>query len=396
MTRCPPGRGSEVLEWLCGQGLTPRTPAVVRPSEAEDFFTCPFLYLLRHRFGIRTPYEGGNALELGSCFHAHLASLLSTGSTALFAPEAIRLRADLAAQGVTDEAMVASSVATLEESFEKSRCWLENAWGRCPLPSQYTPLATELLLQSTVGAGSLTAPGACRLDALLYDASRGELWILDAKTCSVGPIVRMSTCPWEFQTHFNRLVTEACLPAIIAQWGLPPDTRLVGFIHYVVQKPSILLLKKDGKTGRAGIEGYKERAADWYAARGQFLDNAPAFALDPPVNLSYYRFPMEPSHEFSHKLHQVLVAATRPAYPEAFPRSSTFIRDSYSTSADGLHRLAPFYAEDSFHLWPDMVRSGRFRLSFRDADAPPVPIPPAPFNTGILPHVPNVHPSPSN
>lgn len=387
---CPPGRGPDVLDWLIDAGIEPRDPAPVRPSEAEDFAACPFYYLLRHRFGINTPWSGGNALELGRCFHAHIESVLSGVAPAVIHHQHVtELRKDLEDQ-LLDEPVVQGSLDKFEESWNTSQAWAAPAWERWPLPPHYRVLATELFLQTPLQLpGSLPTVGQCRLDALLYDESRNELWPFDIKTCSQPPLARLSTCPWEFQTNLNHLISHRCLPAIIDHWHLPSDASLAGFIHYAVRKPSFKILAANSKTGPPGLDGYRSRCREWYAAEGEFLRLSPEWSAAPPVNISYVRFPPHPPlscPEFSNRLHSAMIAATRAAIPANFPRSSSFIRDSWSVDAEGLHRMAPFYADDSFERWPDLLSSGRFIRRFRDSGVPAdVPIPPFPFNKGLLP-----------
>jgi len=132
------------------------------------------------------------------------------------------------------------------------------------------------------------------LDAVLDD---GEgLWIVDNKTTGKSPRIQSLGASFSLEVRLYRLLAEAAYP----------DRKILGFIHNIIQKPTIRLSAEDRpfeevshtlKSGpRKGqvvtrkefygepmYENYVERVRDWYVGRGRYAHLGPDRVENPAL-----------------------------------------------------------------------------------------------------------------
>jgi hypothetical protein len=336
----------------------------LRPSEYETLRNDPFAFYLRSRLGITPWRHSSEALNVGRWVHLaleahHLGMNVESFLDKCLDEEVARLREAGEEAGATDTNIEYTIEATVDERV-KGEAFTNAAWYYKPIPPQYKALDSEVLLYLPLKAALTTAPSTLiqtEADLLLYNEEKREVWVQDTKTCSEAPEIRASTATWEYQTKVMRLLVTRLIESRVLQqrYNLHP-----GYAKAV----------------------YMERCEDWYFGRNEFKH----FELDrqsrPPVDISYVRWgPSEPviDPEFEIQLREHAKYATQPAYPDRFPRSSSWVRkwESGFDPATGVSPLGIFYPDDSIVQWPAFL--GRdsshtpsgYLLQYRDWPPPP-------------------------
>lgn len=379
--------GPEGARYLSENGLIPRR-APIRSSGYELWRRCPFAFMLQYRYGIHPSGGTSPALLFGRFFHRYLEGcLLNLGDDA----HAEFLQADftqclqeeiglLRTQGATGDELE-QKTQELTNSATTAYTWAEAGWSISPIPGishKYRVALVEPLIHYRLPSQGNRA--ACdvvaRPDAILYDKERNEVWIVDFKTSFQTPHVRSATCPWEFQTNLYRNVVDTVIKKGHLEGedncDIPRDARVAGFIHWILQKPTIRISKRTAKAkgDAAARSEYLDRCVDWFKGEGEFKHlSFSRAANEDPINCSFVRF--FPSHHdriFEQQLDEFRTACTRPnPCPLDYPRSSDYIRGDMRRS---LHPLTPFYVRP-IPEWPAMISSGIFSLNFRDEDVDP-------------------------
>jgi hypothetical protein len=231
-----------------------------------------------------------------------------------------------------------------------------------------------------------------QVDLLMLNLETNQVWIVDGKTASVGPKVRLATCPIEFQTlHYMETARKLLNDGVIQEhYDLPGNVRLGGMIHAAVQKCTLEFGKEDrpftehehtlqrgprrGQVetrrtyeGEPTFDAYLRRQGEWYTATGRFTHRAAEIGEDPPVNLS---FTFAGSSEmggrgdviYSGMLNLVAKYARVDPMPSAFPMSAENLRPFRGKK---LSPYAPFYLMP-VHLWPNIIAEEGFQRVDRD------------------------------
>lgn len=237
--------------------LTAVTPTI----RASDLYcSCPYLYLLRRRYGIVPFFEPSIALSRGSWAHKYLELLLAHhGTNFSLDPSyshALSVRLAELSAACTDASLppqvtdkwLANEVKNAQTAFGFMRAslqfrapalhnltWSDYIFGKYNL----TPVGVELLLTVEWMGMPLTA----QFDALLLNPATKKLWVLDLKTCDCPATQRLSLVGLDWQTrHYLRVLQLACAEG--STITLPDGTPLAkytcgGMIHVAIQKPSI-------------------------------------------------------------------------------------------------------------------------------------------------------------
>lgn len=368
--------------WLAEQGYVPRVP-VLRSSMLSDLYRCRFLFYLRHRLGLVPFYEYVCPKEsylIGTFAHyrmeAELRDLDDDGvrefMTSVHSQELLEARqrnVDL------DNFLDAE---TIEQSYSDALtlgwCFAEAALSLVPLPLEHDGgklrvVMIEPFIRFARGTfpGVTTCPVAIKPDAVLYREDRNEVWLPDYKTSGFSPYVRMASAPFDFQAHlYKKGVQELITRGKLEPMGVPRSAKVAGFIHYVLQKPTIRVSKRTiAKHGLAEAQSeYRARCRDWYAGEGEFshlkIDRTPETQ---PVNLSYLRGGADPRDFWAH-LDELVSACTHlNAAPEHYPRHPEGMT---TWMGDRLTSYAPLYTMP-VHDWPAYLKSN-FVVSHRDDD----------------------------
>ena len=381
----PEDRGSLASRWLQAHGVA-SYPGVIRASSLSTARTCEFLYYLRHRLRIRGSLFDSDALSLGSYVHAFLEDMLLPSPNP--APERlltsrVNTIEELAIEFRAASDQLEASIARETSRLELSRAWFEAAWALRPIPPTYKPLITEgyVHVRPTTSKVEPFFPAeyfnrrnkgrsaySVQFDSILYDEQRGEVWILDAKTTSGSPNLRSRCCPFDFQTLLYRAVAMRLLQMGLLQQrlSLPASTKFGGFMHWIMRKPTIRPLKRTiaAEGPVAANAEYADRVRAWYNASGEFDKLAAEWEADPPVNISYVRWPASYPLITQELAHSILYAddlARRYAHPCNFPRNAAYLHFCRTESRFGaaLPTLAPFYIEKPSR-WPGLIETNFF------------------------------------
>lgn len=362
------------LAALKEQGLVPRR-GIIRSSSATDYRNCPLYFLLRHRFGIRPSSSSeATALRMGSythwCFEAQLLGLTGEDKTKFVQNELIH---SLELKGALRE----STVEETTEELNTARAWQEIAWSIAPIDlDRYRVIFTEKLIGGTVPFFSSEIRG--RLDALLLDTHKNELWILDWKTTSYVPWLYIQTAPMQLQPDLYRILIRACLEAnLFRDLAIPDSATVAGVMHYVMQKPTIRISKKTAKSQGevAALSEYRNRCEEWYRGTGEFSHlSEERGQKSQPINLSRLRYssPEVPARVMN-RLKDIDKACGYLPVPRFYPMNESTLLPRYAKSESDLNPYYPFYACASTRdmaKWPRIIREQSFEIHYREDDEP--------------------------
>jgi len=382
----PTTRGSDAVDFLEAHGYMARKPAI-RSSAYEEARNCEFSFYLKERLGIQPLTKLNEPLLFGSWFHTGMECLLlgydDIATKTLVTSRTLESSLELkeACRSIPN-GLLDGAIAGVNRIRDRALICQQEAWATQPLPPQYDVIDAEPLL--TLEGASLKmrikSPIVVRLDGLLYNKDTNTIWILDVKTTKGSTAARIETCPFEFQTWLYRLVVVSLMRSgalFEAYPRIPKNALFGGMMHYVARRPEIRVKQTDLKKGEAYAEAqYQLRVRNWYRGEGEFLHHKSDFASNPPVLVSMVSWPA--SHhplddaEFYFKLTYIDDLCVKPAVPEFFPRASSYIRSFSNFDRDfrtGLSVYAPFYADNSIPLWPQIIQRG-FRIKWRDLPKP--------------------------
>jgi len=138
-----------------------------------------------------------------------------------------------------------------------------------PLPDTCDVVAIEQTLKSPDSWKAFCpVPIIGTVDAVLYDRTKEQYWLVDHKSTSDKPAQRAANLTFDVQAQLYR-----------ALWNsVHPERRVSGVIHNIIGKPGIRV-KKGEK-----FEDYLDRCFEWYDKQ------ALADPHEPPVQQSYVSF----------------------------------------------------------------------------------------------------------
>ena len=455
-TPLPKDGGKSARKYLETEGLVARVPSI-RSSDYSSGLTDPFGYYLRRRLGLTPGLYYSPALSRGSYFHTLFAMYDRDDRWQIY-KRMCKTRFD-EINAISKKMRIAETARTTviqAESIDQAMAtaWY-NAFENLPcLGSDGHGSALDMLLDNYVKLGAeyrLTwvderfpkTRQVAQFDLLLYNRKTNRIWIVDAKTTSAPPLVRLSTVKEEFQTmHYIHALEWFMERGLLHKQfpQIPENARLGGMMHMAILKPSITfgqadrdfhwasegkrsgisgrimrspvnlqdlgeyvikwtkgqpspepicgtldevlheLHKHTGKKpekvyqGEPSIERFKERCIRWYKGEGEYLDKAPDFHNDPPINISYTHSTVlldkDWRAEYLSRVAMIYDLATREANPCNFLKNIDAIR-----MGSKLATYSPFYLTPPKE-WPGLVQSQQFLVAHRDAgDLPSVPEP---------------------
>jgi hypothetical protein len=363
----------------------------------------PFRYYLARRLGLVPPLDWSPALSRGTWFHHCLArfdkdnTTLESGLEAELNTRKAELL-ELANEAGKDHTPLWERE---EKDMKTALAWWKSAGCGVVISREHGTLQHYLNKACFRCLGRevhLVYRGngvvmVAQIDLLLLNTETNQIWIVDGKTASVGPKIRLATCPIEFQTLHYMETARKCLTDGIIQrhYNLEGDVRLGGMIHAAVQKCPLEFGREDrpfteanhtlqrgprrGQVeirrtyeGEPTFDNYLQRQAEWYSATGRYTHRAAEIGDDPPVNLSF-TFAGPDMGGRSDQMYGLMVnvvsnyARTEPM-PSNFPMNADNLRPFHGSK---LSLYAPFYLMP-VHLWPGIIEEEGFRIVDRDRD----------------------------
>ena len=402
----PKTRGADAAEWLASYGLVPKVPTI-RSSDEAVAAHAPFTYYLTRILGLSDPFDDSFARRVGSWAHKRL-ELIKTP------PEEVdvqfrctvqtaqqELAVLLGERGITGAALAerlneeAEEATTARAYFEAATAikipntFLSHGFMPWINAEGFVHLTREKRAVWMTSYKGKPIRNVAQYDLLLYSAPTNAIWGFDLKTTSDAPSLRLSSCPFEFQTqHYVKGLIEN-LDWIKSHFKLPSNTKVGGFYHLAIQKPSIRFGLKDRdytstprtitKGARKGeveidkeyvgepkLANFTKRCIEWMRGEGEYLDKADERLREPVINasitpLSVFR---EVEDEYYERLDRLSAMATREARPDNFPRTEAGI-----SSYGKLSPWSPFYTLPVSE-WPAMIGQKNLVIKRRDDDLP--------------------------
>lgn len=399
----PTDNRTSAREYLEAHGLVPVTPPI-RSSDYSLALSDPFRYYLTRRLGLTPFLSYSTALNRGSWFHtAAQASQTDDPSTFLLAALDARLselKAVCESVGVLPSAALSFSQRERRD-FETAHAWFDAA-SRVPFHDgasftlffgTFRHVASELTLRHTTTINGIAFDLVCTVDRLML--KNNHLYILDYKTCSEPPSIRLAKCPLEMQTWlYSFIVSEMLADGTLQRLlNLSPSVQFGGMYHLAIQKPTIKMGLNDrpyrdvpftpssGKNkgvtriereyyGEPSFANYVARCSSWYLRTGEFA--ASPFE-EPPVNISFIspsliKDPLTLEDLYS-RLFLIHSLSIREPSPANFPMNPDGI---YNFRGQTLSPYAPLYMRPVSE-WPAIIAEARFVVDHRDDPADTTP-----------------------
>lgn len=388
-------------------GLVAAVPPV-RSSDYDAVCRAPFCYFLSRRLGLVKALRWTKALSRGSWFHEAFKHYRRNPEERRDLLESSLESRQSELAGVCNQ-MGMSPDARREvllrerQDLEVSLAWFEAGFDRRISDDYGSPheflsrpywrvLAQECrLVWTQMFTGFSKAQCVAQPDLLLYHEKQNSVWIVDFKTTAMSPLLRATSCPYEFQSrHYMHITRNLLRRGMIQQvFDLPTDARLGGIIHLIVRKPTIEFGMKDRhfeidttpfKSGpRKGQprnekkyfgdpvwENYLARVKDWYRCEGDYLHNKAEFEADPPINMSIVSGNLidEECDREQYEAQLGVIQKWRTARPDPY----SFPMPSGLVSFGKLDDYAPFVMNPP-STWPEIVRQeGWMQVSRDDLD----------------------------
>lgn len=280
--------------------------AVISQSAATDYYKCPRKFAWRHRFDLhRKRQRPSKPLTIGSLFHELMAAYY-TGESQDEA--AIRLGRKIGdwiqeiwnsveLNGQTPWGEDPGSVqAELEQDLLTARV-LANVFLRKYQLDRDRYEVRRVESRLTVRQKAIPVRMEGTVDLLLRDRREGGLWIVDHKTTSDPPMVRIQTAGFELQPRIYRLLVQ----------GLYPEEEVRGFVHNVIRKPDLKFCgldrdftEREYEITRGPRKGEKELRREYeevpkfgnYLRRcSEWFEKQSEEGTDPPLLQSWLAFP---------------------------------------------------------------------------------------------------------
>lgn len=372
----------EGLMSLCTAGWEPRkTP--MRSSSYRTYRTCPFRFLLKERFGFQRPSRlCREALWLGTCAHLCWEALMKgkTGTdnelyvVAAVKREIQKIEDSLAASGQSP--LSADEKADLFAKFEVAATWVNATWRMAPIDfEKFVPLLVEEKFDVRPKSSPFTSAIALKLDGLLHNKERNEIWIMDFKTTAYPTGTFLASRLYAVQPLLYRIAVALLLEGPVWRDTLGVgNAKFAGFIHYVIEKPSIRVLKKTLKNSgkqEARLE-YLDRCEEWYRGVGEFkAAGEQRSESNRTVNIQFRRFrskdPYTPAQY--EQLRHYDLACQRPVALKHFPPHGESLLPMTPSKTATLSIYQPFYDhadDEGMKRWPDIADTHGFIRSFRE------------------------------
>lgn len=399
----PTDNRGEAAAFLEAHGLVPIEPPI-RSSDYSLALHDPFRYYLTRRLGLTPFLSYSTALNRGTWFHtAAQASQTADPSSFMMAALDSRLselKSVCASVGVLPSAALSFSQRERRD-FETAHAWFEAA-SRVPFHDgasftfffgTFRHVASELTLRHTATIDGIALDLVCTVDRLMLKGN--HLYILDYKTCSEPPTVRLAKCSLEMQTLlYSFIVSELLASGQLQQLlQLPPSTQFGGMYHLAIQKPTIKMGLNDrpyrdvpftpssGKNkgvtrmereyyGEPSFANYVARCSSWYMRTGEFSGTP---FEEPPVNISFISpslikdpLTLEDLYSRLFLIHNLRIQAP---FPSSFLKNPDGI---YNFRGQTLSPYAPLYMRP-VKEWPAIIAEARFVVDHRDDPADTTP-----------------------
>jgi len=320
----------------------------LRQSNVADFQSCPRKFMLRHRYQLRKKTKGrSRALDIGTFWHLFMGRHYlgeSPDAALVEINEFIAKVVEEAEEEVDDNGMVSGgqSLSQLCRTMEQNKMMAKMM---AEVYISYFPFNQEAYdlrgAERTIRARQPGLPAKLEgtLDLEWYDKKNNGIWIVDHKTEGArgSAVDRVLAASFELQPRLYRMLAS----------GVHGDTPILGFIHQVIQKPTIdfcdndrdcevvpwvpksgprkgMNLTKKKYTGEPKYSNYVKRCKDWYLGEGDYAEEKEKREKHPPFIQSRVHFtgPIMP-RELYNQLYPAAVAATNePNLDECYRKSS--------------------------------------------------------------------------
>lgn len=409
----PKGWGADAQQWLEAHGIVPRKRIPIRSSSLDLALRNPFGAYLRDILGIRNAFAYSDALSKGSWLHAHFEHMDKDEKTRnSITQDKLRkrlneLRTIAGAWGLGDSALQKFlDRETKDEAV--ARVWYDVA-ASLDIPDrshqpptnyklahyiynkQHLVLGSEVLIVVT-DAVAPNNPLVCVLDKLIYVKPTRQLWILDLKSTSKVPSVRLLTAKEEFQTqHYLYILRCALEQGLLhkAFPNLPPDISVAGMLHVAVQKcplrfdkrvdrPYIdiehvlqsgkrkgqIEIRREYTSDEPSYDLFLARCRDWYLGQGPYVTEEIERKLNPPVNISYSPITdvLDDNglEQYTAKVDYLCSLYNRPPEPRLFIKNVAGLQYD-----DELADLSHFHLTHPA-LWPEVMAQNNLIQQFRE------------------------------
>lgn len=239
-----------MLEALSGAGrsvpdLEPVSPPI-RSSDAK--YSCPYMYLLRRRYGLVPPAEYSPALSQGTHWHKLLELETEPDfekSWDTYSNEVLHgLEGNVLTNVKRDLELCKHtwSVIRSRPCDEKG-----NTLAHLVRMPHLRLVANELKISMNItGPLQIEYPVTIQIDKLFYHPKQNALYIFDLKSTGSDAQVRAAQCPFEFQTWlYIETLNQFVGIGGYQDLGVPQDTKVAGIQHYIFSKPKIRLSAED-------------------------------------------------------------------------------------------------------------------------------------------------------
>jgi len=409
----PSTKGRDALEWLEYHGITPRRCIPIRSSDLGVALNDPFTYYLTRHLGLTSGVKYSKALTRGSWFHKRLEyfgrpdEVATSRMAGHLAARLKELETTCEVWGFNHDQFLTFKERE-EKDFHCSMGWYEasrnitipasSALGRPTTWEKYLSNPDFLIVGREIIAviKDDLCPGCplvAQFDMVIYDRRTNQIWLVDAKTCEESPTLRLATCPIEFQTQLYLYILNALHRSGLLHKKFPviPENAVVGgMIHIGVQKPTIdfnkkvdrpfkfvhhtlksgprkgmIEVRKEYLSDEPSFPLYLERVQRWYKGEGEYVEEADARLLDPPVNLSWsgYNVVLDKMGmtEFKNRLAFLYQMASKDPHPDNFIMNVRSAKNRDGSLSD----LGPFYLLPPSE-WPTVVSTNRLIQTHRD------------------------------
>ena len=372
------------IQQLRDAGLVPVQP-ITHGSDWNTLNTCEFLYFLTRRLGLRSIFRISEALQRGSWFHYWLQFHNCGSGQADLVLQTLRERQGELRSNCTDcgiGPVERDMVLATEERYCLESGAMYNSMKRIKVSDGMTVFDKLGMVFDVIVGTEIQVEVDNRIitiDLLGYSQKNNALWIVDYKTCSCLPMVRLQICPLEFQTqHYIITLDAAVSKGRLEHLGIGRNVEVGGMIHVAMTKPTIkfgtldrpftekehtlLSGPRKGQVetrrtyfGEPDVKLYANRVNDWY-------DGFHEREKEPPVNLSWTAAAQPDSWYtlYSQRVNKLAHFATRNPEPADFIQSSKHL-----ITHDGLHPFLPYYMTD-IPSWPSVMREFNHRVHHRD------------------------------
>ena len=320
----------DAIEFLEAHGVVATKPPI-RSSDFRLVADSPFHYLLCRRFGMVPEISWSEALNRGTWFHQRFAMLHMPEAEADLAykqmlSDRVEELMEVCKRHGIDGEKKRAIISTEEQDHATSLAWYKTCnmvqispevgtLSEFLTAPHYRPICAECLLGASmrdVTKDGWMAPCVAQPDLVLYHTKQNSVWIVDYKTTSLSPLERALSCTIEPQTQHYLHILEANLrqEKFKEEHGLPPDVRVGGMMHAIVQKPTIEFGMKDRDytldttpfksgprkgeprnervyQGEPRLENYMQRCHEWYTGTGEYTHLAAERQAAPVVNISF-------------------------------------------------------------------------------------------------------------